>query len=388
MAPLTSREQAWRLMLCAVGVVIIISLIFWSPLTLSKATEPDPESQHVVNHFESIRNVTLGVQKVFAINLPSRRDKRDNIVLGSSLTEFHVDFIDGVTPDQINPKTYPYNWNYDHRPVEYAARRAHLDVMQRVVSEGLGSAIIMEDDADWDITIKTQLQSFAIAVGALQGVGDKVTDSPYGDDWDILWLGHCGLECRNDVPSFLTPNDSTVPPPHHFLPYWRDPPLMNRPDDSRLACLISDGVCSIVYAISFRGAQRILAALSVNPSGIAETVDIGAQFDVSLGRLCGSGFLRCFAPYPSLTGGYIPRGAVSKGSDINGLDGNLDKPFEGAIEGPFSNGVMYSTMLNINRILNGMATVLSTWDDAPIREFRPGDEQVLYGVLQKPKEEV
>jgi hypothetical protein len=148
---------------------------------------------------------------------------------------------------------------------------------------------------------------------------------------------------------------------------------------------MTDGVCSIVYAVSFRGARRILAALSVNPSGIAEKVDIGAQFDVSLGRLCGSDYLRCFAPYPSLTGGYIPAGAASKGSDINGPEGELDKPFEGPIEGPFSNGVMYSIMLNINRILSGQETALSTWDDALVREIHPGDIPVLEGTLQVPK---
>ena len=229
----------------------------------------------------------------------------------------------------------------------------------------------MEDDADWDVTIKTQLQTFAVATRALQGAKNESTDSPYGDDWDILWLGHCGVECRRDASFFLTPNDPTILPPHHFLPYWRDPPSIDKPDHARLTCAASDGVCSIVYAVSYRGARRILAALSVNPTGLAEKIEIGAQFDVSLGRLCGIGYLKCFAPYPSLTGGYITS------SDIHG-DRDSEEPRR---EKPSSYGLMYSTMMNINRILNGDAMVQSTWDDAEVPTANPDDIKVLGGKM-------
>ncbi|KAL4813951.1 hypothetical protein BDW67DRAFT_187214 [Aspergillus spinulosporus] len=247
----------------------------------------------------------------------------------------------------------------------------------------------MEDDADWDVTMKTQLQTFAIAVRALQGAAVETTgnsSSPYGDSWDILWLGHCGIECSTDRPYYLTPADPTVSPPSHFLPYWRDPPPLERPDDARMTCPITDGVCSIVYAVSFRGAQRILAALSVNPSGLAEQIDIGAQFDVSLGRICGAGYLRCFAPYPSLTGGYKSAGSAAKGSDINGPDNALESTNEVMMQGPFSHGVMYSTMLNVNRLLAGKETVLATWDDVPVKEINPAEVGVLQGFVQMPKD--
>lgn len=240
----------------------------------------------------------------------------------------------------------------------------------------------MEDDADWDVSIKTQLQSFALAsrdLQAFQGTTDHAPKgSPYGHDWDILWLGHCGIECRTDLPFSLTPGDPTVVPTQHFLPYWREPPPIERPDHTRLTCSAGDGVCSLFYAVSYRGAQRILSALSANPSGIAEEIDIGAQFDVSLGRMCGRGYLRCFAPYPALTGGYRSAGSPMKSSDIHNGDGNI----EGNIEGPFSYGVMYSTMLNINRILSGNDTVHSTWDDVAIPEINPDDIPVLGGTIQ------
>ncbi|KAL4800677.1 hypothetical protein BDV19DRAFT_383694 [Aspergillus venezuelensis] len=339
--------------------------------------------------FVAVRNDTLGVQKIFAINLPSRHDKRDNIVLGAVLNGFQAKVVDAVTPDEIDPKSYPYNWNFEHRPAEYAARRSHLNIMRRIVSERIQSAMIMEDDVDWDVSFKTQLQSFAIAVCTLQSPEATNPTSPYGNDWHILWLGHCGIDCKNEQPYFLTPKDPTIVPPGHFLPYWRDIPPLERPDDARFTCEISDSACSIVYAVTLRGTQRILAALSVAPAGIAEKVDIGAQFDVSLGRLCGAGYLRCFAPYSSLMGGFKAAGSAGKGSDINSPETKDDgEKRKGAVEPAFSHGVMYSTMLNMQRILAGEDTVLATWDDVPVREIWVGDVQVLEGVMKMPKGEM
>ncbi|KAJ6123782.1 Glycosyl transferase family 25 [Penicillium samsonianum] len=331
----------------------------------SSTTAPTQQlwRDHDWDNFDAIKNETLGVQKVFAINLVSRPDKRDNIVLGSSLSNFHVDWIDGVTPDEVDAKSYPYNWNHGHKRTEYAARRAHVNGLQRIVQERLASAIIMEDDSDWDVSIKVQLESFAHAVRALQHQDTRKvpTQSPYGDDWDILWLGHCGMSCKTDLPFYLTPNDPTIPMPHHFLPQWRDPPAFEgyeRLNHSRLACTASDAVCSMFYAVSYSGAQRILAALSVNPSGLAEEIDIGAQFDVSLGRMCGNG----------------PR---AKSSDIHDETGGE--------EGFFSWGVMYSTMLNINRILKGERTVHATWGDVDVLDVIPGEITMEKGAAYSPK---
>ncbi|KAK2757556.1 hypothetical protein FQN54_004525 [Arachnomyces sp. PD_36] len=353
----------------------IIVYILW-PVSSTQESVPR-EPKEFERPLDAIRNETLGVQAVFAINLPSRTDKQDALVLGSSVSNFRVEFIDGISPDEIDPKTYPYNWNHNHKAKEYAARRAHVDGMLRIVHERLATAIIMEDDADWDVTIKTQLQSFAVAVRALQGIGlTTATNSPYGDHWDILWLGHCGIECRTDRASFLTPNDPTILPAHRFLPYWRDPPPIDRPEHARLTCFASDGVCTFVYAVSYRGAQKILSALSVNPSEIADKIDIGAQFDVSLGRMCKIGYIRCFAPYPSLTGNYQPAGPMAKSSDIHGRDGIREKTT--------SLGVMYSTMLNINRILHGDRIVHSHWDDAEMPNVNPDRISVMGGKVQMP----
>jgi hypothetical protein len=243
----------------------------------------------------------------------------------------------------------------------------------RIVEQRLGSGLIIEDDADWDLNIKSQLQSFALAIRKLQGTTDSLSSSPYGDDWDILWLGHCGLECKMNSPYYESADDPTVPEARHFLPYWREVPVIERPDHSRLVCTAQDAVCSSLYAVSYQGAQKLLAALSVNPSGLAEEIDIGAQLDVALGRMCGHGYLRCFAPYPAITGAFRSAGAAEKGSDIHQEGG-------GDIVGFASWGILYSTMLNVQRLLRGQP-IKATWGDVDKPMMIPEELGIREGKL-------
>jgi hypothetical protein len=45
--------------------------------------------------------------------------------------------------------------------------RAHLNAMQTVVEQELGSALVLEDDLDWDVRIKEQMKDFAKSVRTL-----------------------------------------------------------------------------------------------------------------------------------------------------------------------------------------------------------------------------
>ena len=63
-----------------------------------------------------------------------------------------------------------------------------------MVHEGISSALILESDADWDVMLRQQLQEFARGCRYLQGYTEETeTHSPYGDKWDLHWVGHCGM---------------------------------------------------------------------------------------------------------------------------------------------------------------------------------------------------
>ena len=48
---------------------------------------------------------------------------------------------------------------------------------------------------DWDVRLKSQLKLIALGALHLQCPATRMAPaigSPYGNDWDVLWLGHCG----------------------------------------------------------------------------------------------------------------------------------------------------------------------------------------------------
>ncbi|RQM05823.1 hypothetical protein DH86_00002136, partial [Scytalidium sp. 3C] len=52
-------------------------------------------------------NETLGFEKIIVVGLQERSDRRDAIVLQSSLTGFHVEFMDGIKGADVSSKALP-----------------------------------------------------------------------------------------------------------------------------------------------------------------------------------------------------------------------------------------------------------------------------------------
>jgi len=95
--------------------------------------------------------------------------------------------------------------------------------MHSVIESGLSSVLIIEDDADWDVRLLSQMTEFAKGVRYVAEVPlEKHQESPYGDDWDVLWPGHCGeaelpwhAEGADDR-LYIIKNDTTVAPKEHL----------------------------------------------------------------------------------------------------------------------------------------------------------------------------
>lgn len=160
--------------------------------------------------------------------------------------------------------------------------------------ENITAALILEDDADWDVRLKGQMQVFAQAAQAFtqpppgglpiadQFQGRRPPDfplsqlarksrpslTPFGDDWDVLWLGHCGTEFpATGGPGGLPPlrviiaDDPTVPPPDHLRPHpfaLQDSLAEQYPPHTRVVHASSGTVCTQAYAVSQAGARKLL----------------------------------------------------------------------------------------------------------------------------------
>lgn len=137
-----------------------------------------------------------------------------------------------------------------------------------------------------ELFASSSLHTTSSTVSAEPGV------SPYGNDWDLIWLGSCGVSGER----FFPYADPTVPPhdkEHQLIrfKFGHDPfPSSARTSRQRLVTNVREGVCTQAYAISLRGAERM--------SAWANATD--QMIDTYIGTKCGDGSLKCVAPWPQI----------------------------------------------------------------------------------------
>jgi len=363
---------------------VILPHLKQSVATHASPLIPSLKSYH---YDKSIANGTLGFQEIFAIGLGDRSDRRDSFQLAADVTNIKFTWVDGVAPGKMNPKSIPPAYKLDFvLPGVVGCWRSHMNVIRKIVNERITSALIFEDDADWDLRIVEQMYQFSAATKTLLANGGQKnqprTKSPYGEGWDILWLGHCGGFHGNlsSVPQHIIRNDVTVPPAYAMddmlfglNPYgdghWKkdssDPPCAAHagrdppgktcdyprlgPTD-RIVQERAKPVCTAAYAISYQGARKLLARVG----GLALN-DAFAPVDQGFGDVC-AGWTdlpgertRCFTPSPPYFRGYKSKGLALADSDIRKTGSNGEKRTVG-----WSKGIMQSARLNVNNIISGV----------------------------------
>jgi len=311
----------------------------------------------------------------------------------SSLTNITLEFIDGVEGDSVLDKALPYPASHESiYSANIGSWRGHMNAIRAVVENNLATALILEDDADWDIRIKEQLQTFALTSHALlQPLASSSSDSPsyadptfrnpesttdmpqdqytthlpstvpptyspYGDDWDILWVGHCGTEFPNtELPSraeqskhlprgrVVHLDDDTVPV-DEYLYYMseEDDPRKSYPPHTRITHHVMGSICSLGYAVSQRGARRLLYELGIRK--------FDGAFDVMLRDTCDGNNDRrrgiCLTVQPQLFNHHRPAGHTSFHSDIS-------EHKEKVLDQPNTEMIRWSTRMNLWKLIYG-----------------------------------
>jgi hypothetical protein len=186
------------------------------------------------------------------------------------------------------------------------------------------SALIIEDDADWDVLLKSQMLSFARGVRAIQ---DSILPlhSPYGDSWNLLTLGHLGVNNKPHKTGkyYVTHNDPTVISESRRT-ISRKPDLSAeklKGDHTRIIMEVNKLTATGAYALSLRGAARLLYDQSMLPRA--------QPIDTAMAQLCRHDgdwtepF--CLGAYPMIFGLYRGIGPLDRDSDRKSQDSG-DKP--------------------------------------------------------------
>ncbi|KAM3414313.1 hypothetical protein BST61_g10964 [Cercospora zeina] len=360
---------------------------------LSRLGSTAAKSQHDL--LDDIANATLGFQNIFIINLASRTDRKDAASLAAALTGLHVEFVQAAT--HVNKKAQPPGWQEANLNGGGAgAWRSHMNVIRTIVEQNISSALILEDDADWDIRIKSQMRDFAKASRLLlqplpdtkdefldptwprpdswspeppsfevdnQTLTTAPTTSPYGDlsRWEMLWLGHCG--CRfpwaedNNVPigRAIISDDETVPARQHINIEFGNTQLVDEyPDHTRVVARSRVNTCTLAYAVSQAGARRMLYEIGVHK--ITDPLDM--MYRALCDGVSGRELMTCLSPQPALFNHHRPAGPKSAWSDISGSHGN------DSVEIPFSTNIRWATRVNFLKLVNGDEDYIDSYPDA------------------------
>ena len=228
-----------------------------------------------------------------------------------------------------------------------------MNVAQLMVRERVSTAIVFEDDADWDVNFRTQLEQFAQGSRYIASSWPTPTvlkskfggkdSSPYGDDWDLLWLGHAGVDVHPaNSRQFIISNDPTVPTPLRRVNYQDVPDMSSHPNSTRIIFRAGSGVCLYAYALSYRGAQKILRTQS--------TLTKFQPIDIGLRDMCGhEEDFKCIGVFPQIVDSHRAAGRTDRDSDNT----ELDKTAIAIREKGHTNNIVKSTRLNWGPLLAG-----------------------------------
>lgn len=228
-------------------------------------------------------NRTLGFEKIYLINLPSRTDRLDWMTLLASLTNVELTHQDGVNGSLIAEKSKPAG-SHNLSPARMGCWRSHADVWQRMITENITSAIILEDDADWDVDVhnifeRLSRQMRRTKLRKAPPTAWEEQHAPYGLDWDMLYIGSCwDIPNKDNRPNYEVYDDPSGPNKKEMsgafsseLTDWG----VHLADDTRVRLLAPTWytVCTVGYAVTLKGAHRLLYTIG-NGKGLQGPVDL------------------------------------------------------------------------------------------------------------------
>jgi hypothetical protein len=114
--------------------------------------------------------------------------------------------------------------------------------------------------------------------------------SPYGDNWDILWIGHCGSYLDGSGRVYKV-NDTTVPPPEKEWAIAGHPNSEQHPKGTRVVFEMTWTTCCTAYAMSNQGAHKMIEFLAHSDDPI----------DLKMSALCkNEASLACLSVWPQV----------------------------------------------------------------------------------------
>lgn len=217
-----------------------------------------------------------------------------------------------------------------------------------MVAENVSSALILESDADWDLRIHEIMQPLAKGIQHLvdwpftiehQNVDQQLY--PYGDSWDIVWIGHCGSNRDGNVRAY-TWNDTSVPPEHREYTFDVGISSEQHTPGTRMVFQFGRTTCTTGYAISTRGAQKLVGYFK-------ETND---NIDLKLSSVCSSRpDMTCLGVWPQVITAAETKSNIDHSAEEDHNESSEESEPEPPPEVEAGPALQYSARVNSHQIL-------------------------------------
>jgi len=292
----SGRTQYQREWICLVVSLAILGQMYLALQYCSVTLLPWNRDDHSANS-------TLGFGGIYAV---SRRGspRRHSLLSAGSLTGLDITIPTQPmwTDEHVAQIRAPENSFLDRGSA--LAWLGHRNALEKFLKSTDDTALIMEDDVDWDTRLRTQqIPQTAFAIREL-------LDSHNGyfgdtDFWDIIWLGHCGdyfnASKGSQISAIKSYNDPAMPDLTELHPWTRDflEEIGADQNRQRLVHVSVQPLCTFAYAITRKAAEKVLNELTVREPNRGPESPCRA-YDVRLLEGCRDEGMRCISVNPEL----------------------------------------------------------------------------------------
>jgi len=128
-----------------------------------------------------VANSTLDFGKIYVLNLETREDRHDEMALIAAASGLKLQFIAGVNSKTLDTQSLPDTYGTTEiilEPAHLACYRGHANVWRQIVEDDVDTALIFEDDVDWDLNIREIVPRVKEALGRITKDPNPFSNTP------------------------------------------------------------------------------------------------------------------------------------------------------------------------------------------------------------------
>lgn len=300
------------------AIILLILLVLFYRTSSSNITE--------LEDFSSARNGTLGFGAIYILTEDTTTWRVEGLRKAAQLTGIQLTI--PVQRHLSDENVLEHLGGEEPTTIlnEIRALLNYLALLEAFLQTGYETALIVEDDVDFSVGIKSQMDEISKTIlenrvstlksDPIEGLVEIIKNEyPYNSDWDILWLGHFGLEFTQDSEVWPYHDPYALPWDRltsEFNNYYELQVQESKRDRTAPQQVVRGAapMATYAFAVTRDAAQRIIEKLRREKA---------QRFDLTLHIDCKGLQLRCMAPVPEVFHHHQVEGGQSLGKS-----GNLD----------------------------------------------------------------